>query len=259
MIPGTCATLRGRLAVMGTAYTALLMVLVAFDLDAGAVEHDPALLLLPLALLAEAGYVGWIVGRSAVSHRGAGVVDRVTGLLNRTALRARLLELDAQTASVPHRVSMLLIDVDRFKQINDRVGHAAGDVVLRDVGARIRATLRTYRVGLPRRRRGGAGADPECGHRLAPEVGERLRQAVRAEPCGGLEVTVSVGVGVTAPGERFVFDEVFGRADAALYEAKRTGRDCVCVRDSSDDAHGREGLSGRAPDSLSSLTSRPRI
>ena len=118
----------------GRAVHGVLMAAVAFDMDAAAVLHSPATLLFPLSLLLEAAYVGWIVGRSAVSHRGAGIVDELTGLLNRTALRARLLELDAQSERASHRVGMLLIDVDRFKEINDGAGHAAGDVVLREPG-----------------------------------------------------------------------------------------------------------------------------
>jgi len=168
------------------------------------------------------------VGRSAVGHRGAGIVDELTGLLNRTALTARVLELDAQSASAPRQVGMLLIDVDHFKQINDRVGHAAGDLVLREAGARIRAALRSYESAY---RIGGEEVLillPHADVEAATEVAERLRSVVGESPCGGLAVTISVGVGVTAPGEQFVFGDVFQRADAALYEAKRLGRDQVC-------------------------------
>jgi diguanylate cyclase (GGDEF)-like protein len=242
MVPGRCGVLRPRQAAAATAYTALLMVLVAFDLDAGAVADNPSLVLFPLALLAEAAYVGSIVGRSAVGHRGAGIVDELTGLLNRTALRARLLELDAQSSSIPPRVGMLLIDIDRFKEINDRSGHAAGDVVLREAGARIRDALRTYESAY---RVGGEEVLvllPHADKSSATDVAERLRESVAGDPCAGQRVTISVGVGVTAPGERFNYRDVFQRADTALYEAKRLGRDRVCTSSSDPITAPAEGV-----------------
>jgi diguanylate cyclase (GGDEF)-like protein len=235
MLPGRAAVLRPRHAAAATLFTAALMILVAFDLDASRVLSTPSVVLFPLALLLEAGYVGSIVGRSAVGHRGAGIVDELTGLLNRTALTARVLELDAQSSSAPRQVGMLLIDLDHFKQINDRVGHAAGDVVLREAGARIRAALRSYESAY---RIGGEEVLillPHADVEAATEVAERLRNVIGGSPCGGLAVTVSVGVGVTEPGEQFVFGDVFQRADAALYEAKRLGRDRVCSDASASD------------------------
>jgi len=144
-----------------------------------------------------------------MGHRGAGIVDELTGLLNRTALTARVLELDAQSASTPRQVGMLLIDLDHFKRINDRVGHAAGDGVLREAGTRIRAVLRGYESAY---RIGGEEVLillPHANVEAATEVAERLRSAVGGAPCGGLSVTISVGVAVTKPGEHFVFEDVF--------------------------------------------------
>ena len=229
MIPGPSAMLPTRVAAVGTAYTALLMTAVALILDHAAILNNPAVLLFPLALLVEAAGIGTIIGRSAVGFRGAGVVDELTGLLNRTALRARLLELDAQAVGVAHELAILLIDLDHFKRINDLAGHARGDAVLREAAARLRAGLRSfesaYRVGgeeflvlLPG---GDVGA--------AVAVAERLRRAVGSAPCAGLDVTISIGVAVAGPGQPFDYRVTFARADAALYEAKRCGRDQVCV------------------------------
>ncbi len=229
MVPGPSAMLPARVAAVGAACTAGLMTAVALILGGAQVRHNPAILLFPLALLVEAACVGAVIGRSAVGARGAGVVDELTGLLNRAALRARLLELDAQAIGMSHAVAVLLIDLDHFKQINDAVGHARGDAVLREAAARLRATLRTfesaYRVGgeeflvlLP-------GGDTPA----AVGVAERLCQAVRSEPCAGRAVTISVGVAVADPGQPLDYRDTFARADAALYEAKRGGRDRVCV------------------------------
>ena len=236
MVPGRCAVLRARPAAAGTVYTAMLMTFVAFDLDASAILHNPAILLIPMALLIEAGYVGSVVGRSAVGFRGAGIVDELTGLLNRTALRARLLELDAQSATVPHRVALLLADVDHFKQINDRRGHAAGDAVLREVGERIRGCLRSfesaYRIGGEEILVLLSDTDADA----ATLVAEHMSEALRSAPCDGVPATISVGVAVTEPGVRFDYREVFERADAALYDAKRHGRDRVWVDGMTDSA-----------------------
>ncbi len=231
MVPGRCAVFRSaRAAVLGTAYTALLMTAVAFWLDATRVIDNPAILLLPLGLLCEAGYVGTIVGRSTLAFRGAGIVDQLTGLLNRTALSTRLIELETQTTTVSRRVAVLLADLDHFKMVNDSAGHAAGDSVLRAVAGRIHDSLRNfdsaYRVG---------GEEflvllTDADLAAAGEVAERLRQAVRSAPCGGQEVTISLGVAATVPGQRFRYNEAFERADRALYEAKNGGRDRVCAQ-----------------------------
>jgi diguanylate cyclase (GGDEF)-like protein len=229
MVPGRCAVLRTRAAAFGTVYTAVLMIGVAFALDAHRVLADPAVVMFPLALLFEAGYAGAVVGGSAVGFRGAGVIDGLTGLLNRAALNSRLVELDAQAATVPRTVAIVMGDLDHFKQINDTSGHTTGDAVLRDVAQRISRSLRAFE---PAYRVGGEEflvLLPDADADAAMRVAERLRQVVRAEPCGGVSVTMSFGAAASVPGLRFDYDEVFDRADVALYEAKRTGRDRVCV------------------------------
>ncbi|MDE3069654.1 MAG: GGDEF domain-containing protein, partial [Acidobacteriota bacterium] len=229
MVPGRCAVLRTRAAAAGTAYTAFLMAAAALFLDASRVFGNPAIVLFPIAEVVTAGFVGATVGASAVDFRGAGIVDELTGMLNRTALGARLLELRAQPGSLPHSVAILLADLDHFKRVNDQAGHSTGDSVLREVASRIRSALRTfdsaYRVG---------GEEflvllPDASTADALAVAERLHQAVRSEPCEGQAVTVSVGVAASRPGKAFVYEDVFGRADTALYEAKQSGRDRICV------------------------------
>ncbi len=229
LVPGRCAVLRTRSAAAGTVYTAVLMIAVAFTLDAARVLANPALLMFPLALLFEAAYVGAMVGGSAVGFRGASTVDALTGLLNRYALGSRLTELEAPAQSPTRTVAVVLGDLDHFKEVNDSAGHTAGDAVLRAAAERITASLRTlqraYRVG---------GEEflvllPDTDVDGARRVAERLRQVIAASPCGGQPVTISIGVAANAAGTRFVYRDVFGRADAALYEAKHAGRDRVCA------------------------------
>jgi diguanylate cyclase (GGDEF)-like protein len=156
----------------------------------------------------------------------AASTDPLTGLANHRTFQTRLEAEVGSAHPVERPLSLALIDVDRFKQINDTFGHLAGDRVLGEVSARLRATLREdallARIGgdefaavLPR----------TCGEE-ATRVSERLHGIVRGEPIDGdLRVTVSVGVSELAAGENA--HELRQRADEALYEAKRGGRDGV--------------------------------
>jgi diguanylate cyclase (GGDEF)-like protein len=128
------------------------------------------------------------------------------------------------------RVSIVAVDVDYFKLLNDTYGHQVGDVVLRSIGNAIQASVRDEDVPA---RYGGEEfmvllRNPGVG--VALEIGERIRQSVRdmdlAEAGVTDRVTVSVGVASShTAGE--TIDEIVERADRALYTAKRTGRDRV--------------------------------
>ncbi len=106
------------------------------------------------------------------AHRRRSTLDPLTGLFNRNALEQRLSELEGQPTSEEEGLShaLLLCDLDNFKHVNDRLGHAAGDAVLQDVAYTMRAALRAgdsiYRVGgeeilvvLPGAARGGGRGD----------------------------------------------------------------------------------------------------
>jgi diguanylate cyclase (GGDEF)-like protein len=216
-----------RGVLVGGIAQALLMCAVAFGTAGQLILDDPVLIAFPLALLGGVTLVGTVVGQSAVEHRGAAVVDQLTGMLNRAALNARTPELGHQAAQRGEPVSLILGDLDRFKAINDEHGHAAGDAVLREIAYRLRKQVRAfdsiYRYGgeefvilLP-------GVDGWG----AFEVAERLCESVRSEPVEGLPVTMSLGVAVIGEGETWSFDRLFADADRALYDAKRSGRDRV--------------------------------
>lgn len=152
--------------------------------------------------------------------------DSLTGLLNRRAL-----ELVAAGYSAHESASLVLIDVDRFKQINDRHGHAAGDQVLRSIAAQMRALVpaegvlarfggEEFALWLPHGRPGAAAA-----------LAETLRAAIAARPVylsgtTRLGVTASFGVAVGHGGASH-WQRLFGAADAAMYRAKAEGRNCV--------------------------------
>ena len=161
--------------------------------------------------------------------------DGLTGLHNRTHFRERLLEI-LERGDRP--VSLLMIDLDHFKSINDRHGHLVGDDCLRWAARTIGQTLRPHEALLARF--GGeefVAALPGMGVHDAAHVGESLRQALHAHPCtsGPHTVRISASIGVhqlpTGHGDDGddAIDQALQRADEALYAAKAGGRDCVRV------------------------------
>jgi diguanylate cyclase (GGDEF)-like protein len=183
-----------------------------------------------LVAMASVTAVVHTLNRSDAEHREGAILDPLTGLLNRTSLERRFAELAEQAALSGGHVSLIALDLDHFKSINDRYGHSRGDDVLREVAYLLRKELRSfeliYRLGgeellivLP-----GVTA-PE-----AHEVAERLRVTIAEARPAGLEVTASLGVAQTLEGEAD-FASVFADADAALYRAKDEGRNLVRVAD----------------------------
>jgi diguanylate cyclase (GGDEF)-like protein len=223
------ARFSGRVITVGVAITLGLMVAVAFGVDSQAVLDDGTILLAPIALVLAIAILSTALMRSDLEHRNDAVIDQLTGMLNRKALVNRKDELAQQSRLTGEPVAVLVGDLDNFKEVNDSVGHTAGDAVLRDVAYVLRKELRAFDLAY---RLGGEeflvlvpGSDEAHGAQLA----ERLRAAVaRARP-GGEAVTISFGVSASPRGRAFDYDEVFVAADAALYEAKRSGRDLVCL------------------------------
>jgi diguanylate cyclase (GGDEF)-like protein len=219
-----------RGVILGLAVTVAMMVAVAFGVDAHAVVSDPPLLVMPLALTIAVAILSTALMHSDVKHRSEAVMDQLTGMLNRNSLADRTVELAQQSQRTAQPVGLIVGDLDHFKQINDFHGHAAGDAVLKDVAYRLRKQLRAfdlaYRIGgeeflvlLP-------GADLEQTAAMA----ERLREGIAAETVGaGLRVTMSFGVSASSEGSAFEYKSACARADAALYRAKRSGRDRVCT------------------------------
>jgi diguanylate cyclase len=154
--------------------------------------------------------------------------DALTGLPNRRYFD-EYLTLLARRRRAEDRVGVLMVDIDRFKKLNDTFGHAVGDHVLREVARAIGDAVREDDV--PARFGGEEFAvllrnpSPE----VAVEVGERVRRAVAAldlRRLGVPGVSVSVGVAVALSPEDDL-DVVIDEADRALYRAKRAGRDRV--------------------------------
>jgi len=155
-------------------------------------------------------------------------IDSLTGLFNRRAWSERLMSLHAQTQRSGQPLSLLFLDLDGFKELNDRLGHAAGDAALRTMAAVMRAEIREHdRVG----RYGGEEfviCLPNTGHGRALQAAERIRRRLqeraRRDPAGALP-TVSIGVATLRPDEEL--SALIRRADTAMYEAKAAGRNRV--------------------------------
>lgn len=154
--------------------------------------------------------------------------DSLTGLPNRREAQLRLDQLMSSAGRYQEPLSLLMVDIDHFKTVNDTYGHPAGDVALRAVADRISASIRDgdvaarwggeeFLIALPRTDAAGAAL-----------IAERIRFATGALPVlsepRAVSVTVSVGA---ATGIHEDSSMIVGMADAALYEAKRKGRDRV--------------------------------
>src|SRR4051794_28705848 len=152
--------------------------------------------------------------------------DELTGLRNRRAVLHELEMLLAGSRRHGHELSVLMLDVDRFKQINDQYGHRAGDEVLREVSRRVAGRLRTADVA------GRLGGDellvalPDTGAEGAAVLAESIRNGVGDGPVhtlvGEIPVTVSIGSAAWSTED---LGQLLERADAALYAAKAAGRD----------------------------------
>jgi len=153
--------------------------------------------------------------------------DALTGLANRRQLDFALGREVARTVRSKEPLSVALIDIDHFKDINDTFGHVTGDEVLREVSGALARTVRD--VDLVARYGGEEFAIvlPNCASAGALVVIERVRAAV-ASVSGVAKVTVSAGI-ATAVGEGTDGDSLIAAADEALYESKRTGRDRATV------------------------------
>jgi len=155
-------------------------------------------------------------------------IDPLTGLHNRRAWSERLFALDEALRREGQPLSLLFLDLDHFKELNDRLGHEAGDAALRAMALAMRAELREqdevgryggeeFVVALP-------GSDGAHALQAAERIRARLHQRAMHDPAGAMP-TVSIGVATLRPGEDL--PTLIKRADGAMYAAKAAGRNRV--------------------------------
>ena len=204
-----------------------------------------------LALLCEPGYR---MGkdqvetfRSAVNHLGLALRnaltfkevklradrDGLTRIYNRHSFEERLVYEIKRRRRYNHDLSLLMFDLDHFKQVNDTYGHKAGDIVLRKVGEILTETFRN--TDLPARYGGEEFVVllPHTSERAAWKLAERVREAIESTRFHydghDFTVTASIGVSSVEAGALTKDDDLIVKADKALYEAKHNGRNMVVV------------------------------
>lgn len=162
------------------------------------------------------------------------ITDELTQLYSQRHFRSIIGKEFAEFEQFGKKISLLMIDLDNFKKVNDSFGHVAGDHVLREVAGRVRSSVRdndlVFRYGgeefaviLP-------STDIQGGAHVAERIRNAVRDAVLNIDGASLHVTVSIGV-ATCPDNALTIKDLILTADSALYKAKHTGKDCVVASD----------------------------
>lgn len=223
-----------RGVVLGVVVVEALLAISVASRNVDAFIDNPVTVGATAALIVCVAILSGALMQSDQEHRTEAVIDPLTGLLNRAGLRNRTLELAQHSEYTAEPVGVLVADIDHFKRINDRFGHATGDAVLKDIAYVMRKELRAfdlaYRIG---------GEEflillPGANIHDSEEFAKQLHKVICAEPRGGQPVTLSFGVAASNYGDVFNYDEIFASADAALYRAKNSGRNLVCVAEPGD-------------------------
>lgn len=164
--------------------------------------------------------------------RAEASIDPVTGVANRGSFDRRILEAVSRASTLKQNLSLLMIDMDRFKALNDRFGHQTGDAVLRILGHMIRSNIKGQDLAA---RYGGeefAVILPETTLAQAYTVAEKIRKAVRSKTLhrkstGETLGRITISVGIAQFNQNDTAKSLIARADKCLYAAKHGGRDCV--------------------------------
>jgi two-component system cell cycle response regulator len=160
------------------------------------------------------------------------ITDQLTGLHNRRYMSRHLDTLISSAQKKGRPLAFVIMDIDFFKRVNDSYGHGIGDEVLKEFATRISANVRGIDLAC---RYGGEEfvvAMPDTDIAFATNIAERLRQSIETTPVqisrdpGQLSITISIGI-ARCEGEGDTAEALLHRADQALYQAKRTGRNKV--------------------------------
>lgn len=168
-----------------------------------------------------------------MKYEAESTTDFLTGLNNVRQFDAIWNTLSTNAIQKKEKLSLLIIDIDHFKQVNDTYGHSVGDKVLKELGKILKDVSRSFDIVS---RNGGEEFSvilPDCPHDQALQLAERIRAAVASHPfpvsaTKTINLTISIGV-ATYPEKISDATQMFGVADDYLYKAKRTGRNKVCA------------------------------
>lgn len=236
-------TVGALLALGAPAGLILVRRLVAGDFSLGGVvadvTHDPVgyAYLTTSTTIAFATF-GLVLGRNADKLEASATTDSLTGLANRRYFHERVLAELKRARRYGSHVSLLLIDVDRLKRINDELGHDAGDTALRQVAEALSSSCRA--TDLPARWGGDEFTvlAPATTAQEALALATRIREALlRAQ--GSNTTTVSIGITDVAQLGDSAPEAFFANADSALYAAKAAGRDRAVLYSSDEHAPSR--------------------
>lgn len=186
-----------------------------------------------VVVLSSLGFIFMTKDRADESNRQLAAYDPLTGVANRRTLIATLDRDVARAVRAREPISLMMVDIDHFKAVNDTHGHLAGDQVLRHVAHLLRARLRAQDLV------GRYGGEeflvllPDTASEGAFGVAQQLRRNIAEAPCelGGRQISVTVSIGVFGgrpePGDHW--DLLIDAADRALYAAKENGRNRVVL------------------------------
>lgn len=225
---------------------ALLLTVTFVAIDAWLRSTQPLVTIDPVALaslryfnigcyLLALGIASYAHGNTAVMLqerlRAAAGTDALTGLMNRRRISERMKEEVPRARRSGNALSLMLLDIDRFKSINDEHGHAQGDLVIAGVADVLKSSVRSIDMVS---RWGGEEfliLLPDTDVQAAADLAERVRRqvATRVRRHEGSEVSVTTTIGVTTLRPLESIEAAIHRADVALYTGKRAGRDRVVV------------------------------
>jgi len=179
-------------------------------------------------------HLGLVLGAALENARlmQAATFDARTGLYHFQAAQPRILKEMYRSERYGHDLSIIMLDIDHFKKLNDTYGHLAGDKVLSEYGMRIRRQLRQSDLAA---RYGGEELLIVCPHQSTQSalfLARRIRDAIASSPFEvpePISSTASMGIAGYRAAEKESLEEMIARADAALYDSKRGGRDRITV------------------------------
>lgn len=171
------------------------------------------------------------------------IIDNLTGLYNQRYLYDTLMREYNRCERFSLKLSLIILDLDNFKEVNDTYGHQRGDTVLKEVGKLLQATLRGYDFAV---RYGGdefiivLSQNTVIGAHI---VAERIRKIIEDSPIlselnGNHSITASIGVATYPDDTTGGYDALISKADHALYQAKRAGRNRVAYHIKGEVSHG---------------------
>jgi diguanylate cyclase (GGDEF)-like protein len=173
---------------------------------------------------------GWYVGYNEETRKAQSLTDPLTQCFNFRYFHERFAQELQRAKRSDQVLSVMILDIDKFKNVNDNYGHPAGDKVLIDTCQTITENLRSYEILY---RVGGeefAILTLQSALPAALDIAHRIKEKIKSqvitlENQQQLSITVSIGVSSYQKGDNI--DSLIARADKALYEAKNSGRDCV--------------------------------